>query len=79
MKILIPLAGLINKDAEISRLGKEIKKLESNLEKSNAKLNNPNFASKAPKEIVEKEQIRANDMQKSLEQLKEQLEKIRGL
>ncbi len=79
MKILIPLAGLINKDAEISRLGKEIKKLESNLEKSNAKLNNPNFANKAPKEIVEKEQIRANDMQKSLEQLKEQLEKIRGL
>jgi len=79
MKILIPLAGLIDKDAEVARLGKEIKKLESSLEKSNIKLNSPNFADKAPKEIVEKEQIRANEIQKSLEQLKEQLEKIRDL
>ena len=79
MKILIPLAGLIDKDAEISRLKKEIKKLESNLEKSNAKLNNLNFADKAPKDVVEKEQSRVNEMQKSRVQLREQLEKIRDL
>ena len=77
MKILIPLAGLIDKDAEISRLAKEIKKLESNIYKTNAKLNNPNFAVKAPYEVVEKERTRANDMQKSLYQLQQQLEKIR--
>ena len=79
MKIFIPLAGLIDKDAEIARLGKEIKKLESNLEKSNAKLNNPNFADKAPQDVVDKEQARVNEMQKSLAQLQKQLEKIRGL
>ena len=55
MKILIPLAGLIDKEAESARLEKEIKKLESNLEKSSTKLNNPNFADKAPIDVVNKE------------------------
>ncbi len=79
MKILIPLAGLIDKDAETARLGKEIKKLETNLEKSSAKLNNPNFADKAPKEVVEKERERVAEMQTSLQQLKEQADKINKL
>jgi len=79
MKILIPLAGLIDKDAEIARLEKEIKKLASNLDKTNAKLNNPNFADKAPKEVVNKERTRADEMQKKLDQLREQLEKIRTM
>ena len=79
MKILIPLAGLIEKNAEIERLNKEIKKLESNLDKSQAKLKNPSFANKAPKEIVDKEIARVNDMQTSLNQLNEQLDKISAL
>ncbi len=79
MKILIPLAGLIDKKAENERLQKEIKKLDINLEKSLAKLNNPNFAGKAPKEVVEKERLRVTEIQNSLAQLKEQLDKIRDL
>ncbi len=79
MKILIPLAGLIDKEAESARLAKEIKKLETNLEKSSAKLNNPNFADKAPEEIVNKERNRVTEMQTSLQQLKEQLDKINKL
>lgn len=79
MKILIPLAGLIDKDAEIARLEKEIKKLESNIDKTNTKLNNPNFSDKAPKDIVEKERLRADEMQKSLDQLQEQLESFRTM
>jgi len=79
MKILIPLAGLIDKDAESARLEKEIKKIESNLEKSSAKLNNPNFADKAPADVVNKERERAAEMQTSLQQLKEQADKINDL
>ena len=79
MKILIPLAGLIDKDVEAERLEKEIKKLNVNLEKSLSKLNNPNFSKKAPKNVVEKEQIRVNEMQQSLRQFEEQLQKIQDL
>ncbi|MBT8112510.1 MAG: valine--tRNA ligase [Gammaproteobacteria bacterium] len=79
MKILIPLAGLIDKDAESARLEKEIKKLESNIEKSLAKLNNPNFSEKAPADVVNKERERVSEMQTSFQQLKEQLDKITKL
>ena len=79
MKILIPLAGLIDKNAEIARLEKEIKKLTSNLEKSKSKLNNPNFADKAPKEIVENEKARVMEIQTSLAQLNDQLTSIKSI
>lgn len=79
MKILIPLAGMIDKKAESARLEKEIKKLESNLEKSSAKLNNPNFADRAPADVVKKERDRVAEMQTSLQQLKDQAIKINKL
>ena len=79
MKILIPLAGLIDKEAESARLQKEIAKLESNLAKSQSKLDNPNFADKAPAEVVNKERQRVSDMQTALQQFNEQLDKIASL
>lgn len=79
MKILIPLAGLIDKDAELARLKKEIGKKESNLEKSNAKLSNPGFADKAPEAVVNKERERIAEMESALIKLKEQFEKISAL
>jgi len=79
MKLLIPLAGLIDKDAEMARLNKEIGKLQSNLDKSNAKLTNPKFVDKAPEAIVKKEKARVAEMETALKQLQEQLEKISAL
>ena len=79
MKLLIPLAGLIDKDAETARLNKEIGKLQSNLEKSSAKLTNPKFVDKAPEAVVEKERARVAEMETALKQLQEQLVKISAL
>ncbi len=79
MKILIPLAGLIDKDAEIARLEKDIIKYEANLEKTLARLNNPNFVDKAPKDVVESVRKTAEELQIKITQLKEQLEKIKSL
>ena len=79
MKILIPLAGLIDKDAESARLEKEINKIQSNVDKTTAKLVNKNFVDKAPPAVVEKERTRLAEMTKAVEQLQEQLEKIKAL
>ena len=79
MKILIPLAGLIDKDAELARLEKEIGKLQINIDKTTAKLINKNFVDKAPAEVVEKERDRLAEMSKAAEQLQQQAKKISAL
>ncbi len=79
MQILIPLAGLIDKEAELKRLNKEMEKLNRELSKCAAKLDNPNFTARAPKNIVEKEQQRVTEMTASLQQLEAQSAKIRAI
>ena len=79
MKLLIPLAGLIDKDEELKRLAKEIEKLEKELGRIEGKLNNEKFVSKAPEAVVEKEKAKAADARAALENLQEQQEKIAKL
>ncbi|GAB6040043.1 valine--tRNA ligase [Endothiovibrio diazotrophicus] len=79
MKILIPMAGLIDKEAELARLGKEIERLRGEIAKGEAKLNNPSFADKAPAQIVDGVRHKVEENQAALEQLTDQLEKIKAL
>ena len=79
MKVLIPLAGLIDKDAEIERLSKDISKLEINIGKTRAKLANPGFTDKAPAAVVEKEQQRVQEQEQTLHDLLQQREKMAKL
>ncbi len=72
MEILIPLEGLIDKDAEIQRLDKEIAKLEKVIKQSSGKLNNENYVAKAPAEVVQKEREKLLEMEQSLSQLMQQ-------
>ena len=79
MNILIPIAGLIDKDAELIRLTKNMEKLQKDLDKSTAKLGNANFIDRAPAAVVEKEKARVEEMSSSLQQLKEQAAKIAAM
>jgi valyl-tRNA synthetase len=79
MKILIPLAGLIDKEAELKRLNKEIDKVRKEHDKLSSKLENPNFIEKAPVELVEKEKQRVAELQAALTKLETQAVKIAGL
>mgnify|MGYP000742940206 FL=1 len=79
MKILIPLAGLIDKDKEIIRLSKEIEKLEKQKMQFEGKLNNEKFVSGAPKAIVDVERERLNAMLGAIGDLNEELDKISKL
>ena len=79
MRLLIPLAGLIDKDAEIGRLEREIAKLDRNLEQSEARLANASFVARAPAEVVAKENARVSEMRAARADLSKQLERIRQL
>lgn len=69
LEILIPLAGLIDKSAEIARLAKELLKAKADLEKIVAKLSNENFTKKAPPEVVAEEQKRAQELKETIDNL----------
>lgn len=79
LEILIPMAGLIDKKEESSRLNKEIFKLTKDIERIESKLQNPNFVDKAPRDVVEKEKIKLTDLNVTLKKLAEQLSKIENI
>jgi len=79
MKLLIPLAGLIDKDAELERLEKEMGRLKQDIERCSKKLANPSFVDKAPEAVVQKERGKMEEAKSALSQLQEQAEKISAL
>ena len=79
MKLLIPLAGLIDKQAEITRLDKELDNKRNELSRCEKKLSNESFVAKAPAAVVEKEQARAAALNTAISSLEEQKEKIQAL
>ncbi|HHB12931.1 MAG TPA: valine--tRNA ligase, partial [Chromatiales bacterium] len=79
MKLLIPLAGLIDTEAELARLDKEINKLRQQVERAQKKLANDGFVRKAPPTVVEKERVRLREHQRALAELEAQAERIRAL
>jgi valyl-tRNA synthetase len=76
---MVPLAGLIDVDAERARLTKELTRCETDLGRITGKLSNDNFVSKAPAEVVEKERQRAQELQTTLATLAEQMQQLADL
>ena len=79
MKILIPLAGLIDKGAEQDRLNKEIEKLIKLKSQFSAKLSNEKFVRGAPEAVVKNEKEKLASTESALKDLKQQLDKISNL
>ena len=76
MRLLVPMKGVIDVEAERARLEKQLDKARTDLERSRNKLGNENFVNNAPAEVVAKEQERAAEFEKTIVQLEEQLEKL---
>ena len=79
MKILIPMAGLIDKEAELKRLDKEIARLTEDVARTEQKLANPAFVDKAPAAVVEKERVKLADHAAAIANFKAQRDKIAAL
>ncbi len=79
MEILVPMAGIIDKDAEIARLTKESTKLQQDIDRTETKLANAAFVEKAPAEVVANERNRVAENKIAVEKLREQIQKISAL
>jgi valyl-tRNA synthetase len=79
MKLLIPMRGLIDKDAELARLDKEIQRIAKELPRLEGKLGDASFIEKAPPQVVAKEQARLQELTASLAELRAQSQKIAAL
>jgi valyl-tRNA synthetase len=79
LRILVPMAGLIDVEAELARLGKLRSKVEQNLAKATAKLGNARFVENAPEEVVAQERDRVAGFKRELAQLAEQHERVASL
>ncbi|MGL6054434.1 MAG: valine--tRNA ligase [Vibrio metschnikovii] len=78
-ELMIPMAGLIDKQAELERLAKEIAKTEGEIKRIEGKLSNQGFVAKAPEAVVAVERDKLNGYQETLVKLIEQKATISAL
>ncbi len=78
MRILVPMAGLIDKEAELTRLGKQTSRYEQDIQGLEARINNPNFG-KAPANVQEGARTMLEQKRRELAARKQQEERVRAL
>ncbi|NKB97431.1 MAG: valine--tRNA ligase [Pseudomonadales bacterium] len=76
LRVMVPLAGLIDVNAEKARIEKDVEKAESELKRVAGKLANEKFTAKAPAEVVAKEREKEAALQNRIGALREQIEKL---
>ena len=79
MKVLVPMADLIDRDAELARLDREIERRRGEVERVEKKLANESFTAKAPAAVVDKERAKREEALTALETLAAQREEIAAL
>jgi len=67
--VTVALEGVVDKDAERSRLGKEKTKVEKDIQFFQKKLNNPKYVDRAPPAVVEKDRIKLADFKERLSRI----------
>ena len=79
LQVLVPMAGLIDKDAELARLSKEIQRLQGEVQRVGGKLSNASFVDKAPPAVIEKERAKLAESEQALANFTEQHARIAAL
>ena len=77
-EIFIPLKGVIDIDIEIERLEKQLDAYNGRLKNVNKKLNNKNFISRAPKDIITNEQKKQSKYLTVIEKIEENLKSFQS-
>ncbi len=77
LEVHVPIAGLIDVEAEVTRLEKQVKKLEADIRGLGGKLNNPGFTNKAPADVVERERGRLAEAEAQLAKITVAIHELR--
>jgi valyl-tRNA synthetase len=77
MEVYVLLKGVLNIDAEMDRLKKATADVEGSLSFLNKKLHNEDFLLRAPREVVEKEKAKYEELSMRKERIKESIKKLR--
>jgi len=79
MEVLVPMAGLIDVDAEMARLGREQDKLTKEIGRLSGKLGNAKFVDNAPADVVAREKEKLSNAETTLHQLQDQVTRLKFL
>lgn len=78
-EIFVPLEGLVDVEVELKKLAKEEEKVIKELSRVKGRLENENFLKKAPKDVVEKEKVRAEQLEEKLARIRTNIERLKEL
>ncbi len=79
MTILVPLKGLVDIQAEVDRLARELDKLDKEVQRLESKLGNESFVARAPADVVAKEKEKLTEGRQAIQQLSEQMQRMQAL
>ncbi len=79
MRLLVPMAGLIDVEVEKARLGKQRERVDADLGRMRAKLDNPDFLNNAPADVVTRSRQQLAELELRMSQLDEQLGRLKSL
>lgn len=79
IQVILPLKGLVDVQAEITRLEKEAARVQNEITRAEKKLSNSGFVSKAPAEVVEKEKRKINEYRLDAETISERIKMLKEL
>jgi valyl-tRNA synthetase len=77
VEVMVPLEGLVDTKAEVNKLVKEKVKLDSDIAYYKKKLGDPNYLSRAPATVVDKDKAKLAEMETSLAKLLTALERLK--
>jgi valyl-tRNA synthetase len=73
------LGDIIDKQVELGRLHKELTQMDRDLQRTRGKLDNPGFVQKAPRDVVDKERARLEDLTQAVAKIQGQMKKVDAL
>ena len=76
VEVFLPLAGLIDLDAERARLGSELEQADADIARRAARLDNAGFVDKAPANVIQRERDGLAGAQATAERLRERLAQL---
>ena len=79
LEIYVPLEGIVDIGGETERLRKDLTRLETEAARIGKKLNNEDFLSRAPEEVVEKEKLKYDEVKARMDKVRESIDRIRNL